>query len=195
MVCMYVCMYRGRPSWRCPWDRAFQLGQGEGPIGIMGPISQPRGIIDTASLTLNHTCVLMYAFWVIQAAKVDLFPHEQRGRCDRSRFRRGGPDSQLQLYVHVWVRHRDEQGNEVMLKDSQKIVVPRGAQDEILKELHRSHSGILKTYTTAAQLYYWPGMKNSINQMIESHGSCRETDQASREQQFTYIHLQKLSHP
>ena len=29
---------------------------------------------------------------------------------------------------------RDEQGNEVMLKDSQKIVVPRGAQDEILKE-------------------------------------------------------------
>ena len=54
---------------------------------------------------------------------------------------------------------RDEQGNEVMLKDSQKIVVPRGAQDKILKELHRSHSRILKTYTTAAQLYYWPGMR------------------------------------
>ena len=53
-----------------------------------------------------------------------------------------------------------------MLKDSQKIVVPRDAQDEILKELHRSHSGILKTYTTATQLYYWPGMKNSIKQMI-----------------------------
>ena len=65
---------------------------------------------------------------------------------------------------------RDEQGNEVMLKDSQKIVVPKGAKDEILKELHRSHSGILKTYTTAAQLYYWPGMKNSIEQMI---GSCQ----------------------
>ena len=53
-----------------------------------------------------------------------------------------------------------------MLKDSQKIVVPKGAQDEILKELHRLHSGILKTYTTATQLYYWPGMKNSIKQMI-----------------------------
>ena len=35
------CMYRGRPSWRCPWDRAFQLGQGEGPIGLVGPISNP----------------------------------------------------------------------------------------------------------------------------------------------------------
>ena len=62
-VCMYVCMYRGRPSWICPWDRAFQLGQGEGPIRIVGPISQPRGIIDTASLTPDRTRALVYAFW------------------------------------------------------------------------------------------------------------------------------------
>ena len=38
---------------------------------------------------------------------------------------------------------RDEQGNEIMHKGSQKIVILRGAQDEILKERHRSHSGIL----------------------------------------------------
>ena len=81
---------------------------------------------------------------------------------------------------------RDEQGNEVMLKDSQKIVVPKGAQDEILKELHRSHSGILKTYTTATQLYYWPGMKNSIKQMIESCGSCQR-DRPSK--QRTTVHI------
>ena len=49
-------MYRGRPSWGCPWDRAFQLGLGEGPIGIVGPMSQPRGTNDTASHTLVHTC-------------------------------------------------------------------------------------------------------------------------------------------
>ena len=48
-------MYRGRPLWRCPWDRAFQLGQRKGPIMIVGPMTQPRGIIDTASLTLYHT--------------------------------------------------------------------------------------------------------------------------------------------
>ena len=58
----YVCMYRGRPSWRCPWDRAFQLGQGEGPIGLVHPISQPRGTNGTASLTLNHTYALICAF-------------------------------------------------------------------------------------------------------------------------------------
>ena len=52
---MYVCIYRGRPWWRCPWDRAFQLGLGEGPIGIVDPISQPRDTIDTASSTLICT--------------------------------------------------------------------------------------------------------------------------------------------
>ena len=61
-VCMYVCMYIGRPSWRYPWDRAFQLGQGEGPIGLVGPISQPRGTINTASLTLDHTYALNVRF-------------------------------------------------------------------------------------------------------------------------------------
>ena len=50
-----VCMYRGRPSWNCPWKGAIQPGQGEGPIGIVGPISQPRGTNGTASLTLERT--------------------------------------------------------------------------------------------------------------------------------------------
>ena len=36
-------------------DRAFQLGQGEGPIGIVGPISQSRDTNDAASLTLIRT--------------------------------------------------------------------------------------------------------------------------------------------
>ena len=61
-------MYRGRPSWRCPWERAFQLGQGEGPIGLVGPISQPLGTIGTASLTLDHT----YAPAQLQVTSLEL---------------------------------------------------------------------------------------------------------------------------
>ena len=30
---MYVCMYRGRPSWRCPWDQAFQWAKWSDPSG------------------------------------------------------------------------------------------------------------------------------------------------------------------
>ena len=61
-VCMYVYMYRGCPSWNCPLLRAVQLGQGEGLIGIVGPISQPHGTIDTASLTLDRTYALVCVF-------------------------------------------------------------------------------------------------------------------------------------
>ena len=37
----------------------YQLSQGEGPIGTVGPMSQPRGTTDAESLT-HSTCV----FWV-----------------------------------------------------------------------------------------------------------------------------------
>ena len=56
---MYACKYRGLPLWRCTWYRAFQLGLGEGPIGLVGPISQPRGIIDTASRNHSQQWVLL----------------------------------------------------------------------------------------------------------------------------------------
>ena len=38
---MYVCIEVALCG--MPMERAIQLGQGEGPIGIVGPISQPRG--------------------------------------------------------------------------------------------------------------------------------------------------------
>ena len=47
-----ICMHRGCPLRKWPLLRAVQLGQREGPIGLVGPISQPRGTIDT---TLGHT--------------------------------------------------------------------------------------------------------------------------------------------
>ena len=49
-----------------------------------------------------------------------------------------------------------------------RIIVPYPARKEIIKELHRSHSGLTKTYKTASQLYFWPGMKNEIRQTIDA---------------------------
>ena len=51
---MYVCMYKGCPSWNCPWDRASNWAWGRGPSKV-GPMSQPRGTIDTPSRMLIHT--------------------------------------------------------------------------------------------------------------------------------------------
>ena len=51
----YVCMYRGRPLWKCPWGWGFQPDLGEGSIGVVGPMFQPRGTINTVSRMLVHT--------------------------------------------------------------------------------------------------------------------------------------------
>ena len=53
-----------------------------------------------------------------------------------------------------------------------RIVIPEEARPDILKNLHLQHMG--KTYTreTAKSLYFWPGMNNNIDQMIEKCLEC-----------------------
>ena len=51
---MYV---KRLPFVEMPMGLGVPMDQGEGPIGLAGPISQPRGTIDTVSLMLDHTYV------------------------------------------------------------------------------------------------------------------------------------------
>ena len=60
------------------------------------------------------------------------------------------------------------------LGDVYKRQIPEKAIPAILDELHKLHSGMEKTYKTATQLYYWPGMKNHIRQKIDSCSACME---------------------
>ena len=48
---------------------------------------------------------------------------------------------------------------DVIMLDGKRIVVPKGASRNIIKELHRAHLDITKTFKTARQLYFWPNMK------------------------------------
>ena len=50
-----------------------------------------------------------------------------------------------------------------------KIVVPKEARKQVLKSLHIQHTGVVKTLKNANQLYFWPGMKHEIAQLI---GNC-----------------------
>ena len=52
-----------------------------------------------------------------------------------------------------------------------RIVVPREARVDVLKSLHLQHTGVVKTWRNARQLYFWPGIKNDISQMV---GNCEE---------------------
>ena len=68
-------MYRGCPSRNCPWKGAIQLGQGEGPIGLVGPIAQPRGTNDTASKKRVVFVTFFREFAVLDACDtIPVFP-------------------------------------------------------------------------------------------------------------------------
>ena len=62
----------------------------------------------------------------------------------------------------------------VAMLDSTRIIVPPIAVRSIIKELHRGHLGIEKMYKTTVQLYFWPGMKNTNKQAVDSCTACRE---------------------
>ena len=53
-------------------------------------------------------------------------------------------------------------GEDVLVYDGCRLVVPKPKREAILALLHAGHSGIAKTYKTAIQLYYWPNMKSDI---------------------------------
>ena len=60
-VCMYVCIEVALRGDAHGIGRS-NLAKGGGPIGIVGPISQPHGTNGTASLTLDHTYALNVRF-------------------------------------------------------------------------------------------------------------------------------------
>ena len=58
----------------------------------------------------------------------------------------------------------------MVVLDSTRLVIPNSCQKYVLVciKFHKAHSGISKTYATATQLYYWPGMKNCIKTFLSS---------------------------
>ena len=80
-------------------------------------------------------------------------------------------------FSNVWDRlstiQRDGEEPVVVL-DSHRIVVPQPARQRVLQALHRGHCGIAKTCQLASQLYFWPGMQNSIKQLTEQCRHCVE---------------------
>ena len=79
-----------------------------------------------------------------------------------------GPEtSQLKILMHRLSLRQIEDVLMIGL-DSTRLVIPDNSQKAVLTELHKAHSGISKTYATATQLYYWPGLKNCIKTFLSS---------------------------
>ena len=86
------------------------------------------------------------------------------------------PDQYARQLCNVWdslsTKERRDGSCKLLILDGSRIVVPPGAKEGILKELHRAHCGMTKTKKQAAQLYYWPGMNKDIERLIQSCRFC-----------------------
>ena len=70
-------------------------------------------------------------------------------------------------------------GEDVLVYDGCRLVVPKPKRAAILALLHAGHSGIAKTYKTAIQLYYWPNMKTDIEHSVANCSACQASRQSN----------------
>ena len=52
-----------------------------------------------------------------------------------------------------------------------KIVIPKDARRNVLQCLYVQHTGVVKTWKNVNQMYFWPGMKQEIAELV---GNCQE---------------------
>ena len=61
----------------------------------------------------------------------------------------------------------------ILCVDAKRIFVPIAYQKSILRKLHVEHSGITKMYNMAHTLYFWPGLKNDVMNLVSACDKCQ----------------------
>ena len=80
-------------------------------------------------------------------------------------------------------------GEDVLVYDGCRLVVPKQKREAILALLHAGHSGIAKTYKTAIQLYYWPNMKADIEHSVANCSACQASRQSNPRPKLDTVQL------
>ena len=99
----------------------------------------------------------------------------------------GWPDnkSDIPISCRIYWNYREEltcfEG--VILK-GQRIVIPEALRREMLKKLHASHMGIVKTKQRARDTMYWPGMSEQIEGMIKECTVCLQNQRQNSKEEL-----------
>jgi hypothetical protein len=79
----------------------------------------------------------------------------------------------LPIAIHPYWDTRDQLStyNGVVYK-GERIVIPSSLREEMLKILHTSHTGMVKTKQRARDMIYWPGLNRQIEDMVSKCDVC-----------------------
>ena len=92
--------------------------------------------------------------------------------------KRGWPTEVPDTLKPFWY-HRSElsiEGNCILR--GTRVIVPSKLREEVLKELHRSHIGIVRMKMLARSYVWWPKLDSEIEKMVKSCIPCQETKNA-----------------
>ena len=81
-------------------------------------------------------------------------------------------DHPARRFSSVWSQLSTD--DNFVIYDSYRIVIPKIVQKDIVVNLHKSHSGFVKTKKLAQSLYYWPTMTAEIKTSVEACDACAQ---------------------
>ena len=76
------------------------------------------------------------------------------------------------LYSKKW-RELSIHASGLVICELTRIVPPEACRQEILDKFHKSHCGIEKLQKLAKQRFYWPGLNNSLEQIVKECPQCQ----------------------
>ena len=71
----------------------------------------------------------------------------------------------------------------LVVHDTNQILVPTEARHAIIERLHKSHCGISKTLNTARAAFIWPSMRRDIKEYVDQCTKCQMMRQSNPEEQ------------
>ena len=88
----------------------------------------------------------------------------------------GWPEEDLQPQFRPYYSKRSELSvfDGCILRAS-RVVVPSPDREQVLQELHETHSGVSKMKSLARAYIWWPEMDSQIEQLVKSRPVCQES--------------------
>ena len=82
--------------------------------------------------------------------------------------------TKLPLGMQPYYRYRNDlsEHDGLILLD-QRIVIPKARRGEVLRRLHLSHQGIVKTRRRAQQTVFWPGIASDVKNKVDQCSACQ----------------------
>ena len=89
----------------------------------------------------------------------------------------GWPDTKVQVPVEArpyWTFGDEVATADGLLFKGTRLTVPKSLRPEMLRQIHKSHLGIVKCRQRAREVLFWPGISVEIEQMVTNCSVCAD---------------------